>query len=132
MEPIQICKKDLSKDLFENILFFMFAEGGAMGEMGAVNFIKNDGKLYHLNYLWGDVKFEEVLELFPTLAKCDFGNFGLDSKIPDGWTYVNLGAGNHLIIKNEIYPKFYELIKDYKYMGEIYQNWIEHANTILN
>ena len=132
MDIIQICKEDMNDNLFKDVLFFMFAEGGAMGEMGAINFVKTDGKLYHSNYLWGDIKFEEVLESFPTLSQCEFGFCGIDSKVPLGWNYVNLGAGNHLIVNDTVYPQFKKLIKNYKHMSKIYRDWAKRADSIIN
>ena len=50
MKIIELERENLNKEFFENVLFFMIAEGGAMGEPGAIKFIKTDGNLYHLNY----------------------------------------------------------------------------------
>ena len=110
----------------------MIAEGGAMGEPGAIKFVKTDGNLYHLNYVFGNFKIEEILAVFPTLGECDFGFFGMDSKVPKGWNYVNLGMGNYLIVKTEVYPPFKKLISKCKSAGEIYQSWINHADYIIN
>lgn len=132
MKIIEIKKTDLSKELFENIVFFMFAKDGAMGEQGAINFVKKDGKLYHLNYMWGDINLEDVEEKFPTLARCKFSIFGIVSNVPVGWNYVNLGAGNHLIVTDEVYPQFSKLISNYKLPVEIYRDWLEHADYIIN
>lgn len=132
MDIIQVKKEDMNVNLFKDVLFFMVAEGGAMGEMGAINFVKPNGKLYHLNYLWGDIKFEEVMDCFPTLTQCFFGICGIDSEVPAGWNYVNLGAGNHLIVSDTVYPQFKKLIENYKHCGEIYRDWVDHANRIIN
>ena len=132
MKIIELERENLNKEFFENVLFFMIAEGGAMGEPGAIKFIKTDGNLYHLNYVFGDFKIEEVLVAFPVLGECDFGMFGMDSKIPEGWNYVNLGMGNYLIVKSEVFPPFKKLIRKYKSAGEVYQNWIDHADYIIN
>ena len=84
MKIIELERENLNKEFFENVLFFMIAEGGAMGEPGAIKFIKTDGNLYHLNYVFGDFKIEEVLVAFPVLGECDFGMFGMD-KEPFEW-----------------------------------------------
>lgn len=132
MKIIGLDRENLNKEFFENILFFMIAEGGAMGEPGAIKFVKTDGNLYHLNYVFGDFKIEEILAVFPTLGECDFCLFGMDSKVPKGWNYVNLGMGNYLIVKSEVYPPFKKLISKCKSAGEIYQSWINHADYIIN
>lgn len=132
MKIIELDRENLNKEFFENILFFMIAEGGAMGEPGAIKFVKTDGNLYHLNYVFGDFKIEENLAVFPTLGECDFGLFGMDSKVPKGWNYVNLGMGNYLIVKSEVYQPLKKLISKCKSAGEIYQSWINHADYIIN
>ena len=117
---IELCKENLSRELFEDMQFFMYAEVGAMGERGAVNFVKADGTLYHFNYVYGTIDEADV-ESYYTMPKRE-----------DGWQYVSLGYGNHLFVRQELYPKFYELIKDYTHKGYIYKNWIQHAETILS
>ena len=132
MDVIEINKGNINDNSFKNILFCMFAEGGAMGDMGAIYLVQAEGKLYRLNYIWGDVKYEEILDKFPPLAECEFGLFGRDSRVPTGWNYVDLGAGNHLMVHDRVYPEFKELIKDYTVRGKIYRDWISHADWILN
>lgn len=39
-KPISVSKEELNEDLFEDVLFFKFAEGGAMGEPGGVVWVK--------------------------------------------------------------------------------------------
>lgn len=131
MNTLPVKKNDLNKTFFSDVLFFMIAEGGAMGEPGAVKFIKEDGNLYSFNYVFGDYKYEDIVKAFPPLGKCSFGLFGIESHVPDGWEYVNLGMGNHLIVKTSVYPKFKKLISKYQSMGEVYQNWIKHAEEIM-
>ena len=40
--------------------------------------------------------------MFMPLSKCKFKMFGLDRLALKGWNYVNLGMGNHLIVKNDM------------------------------
>lgn len=132
MKVIEFDRKNLNKSFFKDILFFMIAEGGAMGEPGAINFIKADGKMYHLNYVYGSIKIEEIYCVFPILKECKFEMFGMNSKNPDGWKYVSLGMGNHLIVKNYVNAQFQEQIRKYKSEGEIYQNWSKLAKYIID
>lgn len=123
METINLCKKDLSHPLFENILFFMYAEVGAMGERGAVQFVKTDGRLYRFNYLFDDIRERDLVSYFPMP--------GFLSQGRTGWQYVSLGCGNHLLVRDAVYPQFHQLIKDYTRKGEIYRDWISHAETVV-
>lgn len=130
-EPIRLCNNDLKKEIFKDVMFFSIAEGGAMGEPGAVLFYSKSGELYYFNYVYGDVDIIKVERLFTVLEKCKFEVFGLDSVTPAGWKYVNLGMGNHLIVNDEVYDKFREKIDVNGHPGFVYRNWRNAAEEIL-
>ena len=123
---------EITSDTFKDTLFFSLAEWGAMGEPGALIAITSDKKMYHFNYVYGDTDITTVQMAFPTLKKCDFGMFGIDSKVPEGWNYVNLGAGNHLIVTDSIYPAFNKKIEKYDQPSEVYAHWIPIAADLLD
>ena len=102
---LELCNADINKATFKNVMFFSIAESGAMGEPGGVLFYVESGELYHFNYVYGDVDIRKVGKLFPVLEECRFGVFGIDSFVPKGWEYVNLGAGNHLICPKAAAPR---------------------------
>lgn len=131
-DTIELCNKDLEKSIFNDIMFFSLAEGGAMGEPGGVFFFDKKGQTYHFNYVFGDADMGKVEKLFPVLNECEFGMFGLDSKVPNGWNYVNLGMGNHLIVNGEVYSKFVELLDGEDEPSAVYGKWIAIADSILN
>ena len=62
-KPISVSKEELNENLFEDVLFFKFAEGGAMGEPGCVVWVKSNGERYHCNYCYGDVKYEDLTQV---------------------------------------------------------------------
>lgn len=130
--PIELCQADLSKDLFSTVVFFSLAEGGAMGEPGAVLFYLDNGELYHFNYVYGDVEIKTVQKMFVPLSKCKFGMFGLDSSAPKGWNYVNLGMGNHLIVRDDMIAPFMEQIGEDAEPSKVYMKWMEVAEEILS
>lgn len=127
----QVNNATLTEEVFENVAFFMFAEGGAMGEMGCLTWLTDDGSKYHGNYCFGDINLDKVDRLFPVFGKCTFGMFGHGSKVPRGWKYVNLGMGNHLIVNAKYYAEFEEATKDLEDPAEYYQNWQSVADKIL-
>ena len=131
-EPIELCNADLTKATFKDVMFFSLAEGGAMGNPGRVLFYVKSGELYSFNFVYGDVEINKVEKLFPTLAECRFGLFGMNSSVPQGWNYVDLGMGNHLIVNDEVYNLFKERVGSDKRPSEIYGCWLEVANGILN
>lgn len=129
---LELCNADINKALFKDVKFFSIAETGAMGDPGGVLFYVKTGELYHFNYLYGDVDIRKVQDKFPTLAKCKFGLFGIDSSVPEGWKYVSLGAGNHLIVEESLYEDFMkEFPKDIP-SSILYANWIDVAEKKLN
>ena len=131
MKRSELCKADLTKELSEKIYFFKIAEGGAMGSPGDITFITKDGGMYGFNYIYADTTFDDVRAFFPTITKCMFGMFGEGNIGPKGWKYVNLGFGNHLLVKDEIYDEFFAEIKDLKKPGEVYEAWQNKACKII-
>lgn len=131
MKKIQLGKKDLTKELSEKILFFKIAEGGAMGSPGGVVFITKDAIMYEFNCIYGDITYTDVKAFFPVIDKCSFGMFGEGTRVPDGWNYVNLGLGNHLLVKDSVYAEFFEEIKNFKRAGEVYAAWQDKAEKIM-
>lgn len=121
----------LKKKYLEKVAFFMFAEGGAMGEPGCILWLGEDGKKYHCNYCFGDVDFKKVAKLFPVINECKFELFGYGSEAPEGWEYVNLGTGNHLIVNEKYHARFSEETKELMDSSEFYQNWQRVADKIL-
>lgn len=131
-ETIKLCNADLNETIFKNVMFLSLAEDGAMGEPGDVCFYGRSGESYQFNYIWGDVEMTKVKKFFPPLSECAFGMFGLDSKAPQGWNYVNLGMGNHLIVNDEVYGRFMELLGEVEEPSVVYGKWRELADLILD
>ncbi|MBE6993766.1 MAG: methyltransferase domain-containing protein [Ruminococcaceae bacterium] len=67
---------------------------------------------------------------YPIIDQCRFGMFGINSEVTDGWVYVNLGMGNHLIVRQDRCDGFAPLISGCKSPSEIYQRWLDYAKTV--
>lgn len=130
--PISLRNVDLNKTMFENIMFFSYAEGGAMGEPCAILFYTKNGEFYHMNYVYGDVDIKKVEGLFPVFAECRFGMFGLNTQVPDGWNYIDLGMGNHLIVNDKVYTMFVKMIGKDIEPPIVFRRWVEVADALLN
>ena len=126
-----IDSKSLNKDIFKDVLFFSLAEGGAMGVPGEIIVVNKSPRAFAMESVYGDVDVSDVVKMFPVLEQCRFGMFGLDSEVPEGWNYVNLGMGNHLIVADEVYDEFCRLTKDCKREVEYHGAWQEAAAEIL-
>lgn len=130
MKKIELEDATFTKDILDGTTFFQIAEGGAMGEPGGIVLLTENRKVYHANYCFGDLTTETMEKAFPVLKKCRFGLFGKDSVVPEGWVYVDLGMGNHLIVRADYYEKFSLLTEEYKEPVEFYQHWLEIALSI--
>lgn len=133
MQINQINTKDIESLQYEDIMFFMLAEGGAMGEPGAVNIIMTgeDGvQICHGNYCYGDLDMDKLADVFIPLQTFNCGIFGQASGIAPGWNHISLGAGNHLLVRDCVYEQFKNAV-DGKREPEIYQCYMEVAVKIL-
>ena len=131
IEITELDNNTFTKEILDNTVFFKLAESGAMGEPGGITFITDDGSTYHANYCFGDLKWETIRTAFPVTNECIFGMFAHNSTVSKDWVYVNLGMGNHLVVREDYYNKFEPLISEYNSPPEIYQHWIEKAQSLF-
>lgn len=109
MQIHQIDTPDIQTLKYADIYAVMLAEGGAMGEAGALVVIekKKDGvKISHANYVYGSFDMNVFAQVFTPLQTFQCGIFGKASGIAPGWRHIDLGAGNHLLVRDCIYPEF--------------------------
>lgn len=132
VQKIELCNADLNHATFKNVMFLSFAEGGAMGCPGEIIFYVKTGEGYSLNYVYGDAALNKVKKLCPVLQECFFGMFGIRSKMPAGWNYVNLGMGNHLIVNDQVYEELTKMIDIQSDPVVVYNKWEGIAKKILN
>ena len=126
----RVNRRELLELNADDVCFISLAESGAMGFPGTVNFITKDACIYQCNYMYGDIKTQDIMSSLPMLDKCKFGLFGIDSKVPNGWNYVNLGAGNHLIVRDDVYKEFMKRKGDIEEPCQIYGKWMDWALDI--
>lgn len=122
---------DYKKYVGLDIVAFSWAHPGAMGSPGEVEIVTSDGRWYVTNYAWGTIAWENVCEVVPVLDQCDFGLVG-DDTCPEGWTPVDLGMGNHLVLNDSIVGRFMELTQDVETRVEMYQRWGNAVDEILS
>ncbi len=104
--PITI--NNISEVPFDNILFFVLAADGAMGEPGRISlFEARDNQLYHYRgsryeYRANEKKYVDsglTDEVIKDSLKFSFND----------WEEVYLGHGNILYVKKELYKSFQEI-----------------------
>ena len=127
----EICNEDLKKAAFSNAQFVMIAEGGAMGEAGAVLIVTAGGSVFHCNYVFGDVDFRKLCRTIPALKEWDVGMVGYCEEPTKGWYHEYLGAGNHLLIRNDVYEEFKQFIDDKMLPSDLYSVWFDIAFQII-
>lgn len=115
METIYVNRDNLGLIDYSSIVAFFYAEPGAMGEAGKVEFSTADGKLYHLNYLHGEVSLGDFRRA------CAAGTLETQIIPPFTWRYVPLGAGNHLLIHQVACGKLIPVGEDDP--GQTCANW---------
>ena len=85
-EIIQLRNRDITKELFDRAQFLSWAEGGAMGDAGAVIIVTDDGKSYYCNWAYGDADPKLIIKACTLLKKFP--------DLPAEWEYHYLGMGN--------------------------------------
>ena len=117
---IQINKENLNKELFDDVIFIVCSVAGAMFGEGDVRFISLNGPEYYFNYIDGELKYDEVAQVFPVLKEA----FKKDCNVPEGWHRLYLGLGSTMVIKDTVYPAFEKQLKNLPSDQPIYPNWI--------
>ena len=57
---IDLNNETFIKDILDGTTFFQIAEGGVMGGPRGIILVTEDGKVYHANYCYGDLKWETI------------------------------------------------------------------------
>ena len=108
---------------------FSMAEGGAIGSPGEVVIIDKNSNIYRF-WLQG-VEHETAKRIIPILFGCEFGMRGYN-RPASGWHYFDLGAGNHLLIKDSLYNDFYPEVQGYMNRPALlYQRWLKLVLAIM-
>ena len=89
---IELCNRDLKKSIFNDIMFFSLAEGGAMGEPGGVFFFDKKGQTYHFNYVFGDADMGKQLSVGKQLS----GTGGNSGRRAENKRIKKSCSGSHL------------------------------------
>ena len=120
---IEISKSNYKDYLPISMIAFSYATGGAQGDPGGINIVDIDGKIFYLNYAYGDLNKNEVYEICPPLKEYS------PEKDPEGWHKINMGMGNTLFVSKSILQQFQEKTQDIKTPSGYYLSWV---NVVLN
>ena len=114
---IELSKSNYKNYLPLNIIAFSYATGGAQGEPGGVTILDKEGKFFHFNYAYGDLKKDEIFEICPFLKEIE------SHKIEENFERMNMGMGNTLFVSKSILPEVKEKTKDIKRPDELFLQW---------
>ena len=114
---IELSKSNYKNYLPINAMAFSYANGGAQGESGGIIILDNDGKFFHFNYAYGDLKHDEIFEICPPLKEV------ASNQIPENFERMNMGMGNTLFVNKLILPEVKEKTKDIKRPDALYSQW---------
>lgn len=114
----------LTRELFEDVIAYIFAEPGAMGAGGCIECLRLSGELFFFSYLDEESNWELVKENFEGINGCKFNGphrnvaysanllciGGSDDEIvttiKEGWREVCFDVGNHFVCKAEYADAF--------------------------
>ena len=139
---IKVSEKDLDGLLGLDIVAFQFAEGGAMGYHGGVFFVTADGNVYFTCYLKPSdysgireyMSWKNLTLVFPPLKEFSHYIANINVVVPRGFEYEYLGAGNHLLVKQELWEGF---LKEAEHLHSehpeciLYNLWTEAILRVL-
>ena len=126
---ITLTEENYAQHIPLNPIAFSMADGGAMGSPGEVIIVDQESNIYRF-WLQG-VEYETAKRILPTLFECEFGMRG-HNRPASGWHYFDLGAGNHLLIKDDIYNDFYPEVQGYMNRPALlYQRWLKLVVAIM-
>ena len=119
----------------EDVVFFSLAEHGAMGYPGEVLVAtkNNNGvKWYCFNTMVDS--FENLCSIYPPLETFHCGLFGKVNGIQNGWHHVDLGMGNHLLVREDYISAFQNAVSELhaESLGEVYASWQGIAQSLLS
>ena len=119
-DKIELNSSNYKEFLPINIVAYSFAKSGAMGEAGGVYIISKEGQIFHLNYVYGGIKPDEVYIVCPPLKEKS-QNF---NAYQENWKDFNMGMDNNLTLHISIFDKFQEKKQKLNLnLGGLFQEW---------
>ena len=130
-------RENLTKEIIATIdknklIAIMYAESGAMGNAGEIEIMDEDGVVYSNEESYTGIKIKDNQRISQFDVTALFDGFepvgGFDYDIHRvylnemTWVYINLGAGNHLYLRCDVYKEYGFALIDTDY-GSRYQSW---------
>ena len=115
-----------------NISAFSVAEGGAMGSPGQIIYAVSGGNRMSFFCNWNSNSLEI---LFPWMKQVrGWSGFGYMENVAEGWDHLDLGAGNHLFLREDVMSTLEPDLAPLR-PSERYRKWrqilTEHIDSVL-
>ena len=124
----------LTKELFENVIAYIFSEPGAMGAGGYIKCLNSNGDTFSVCYLDETTGWEKIKENFEGINGCKFNgphrnafysanvlaigrNDDIVTTIKEGWREICFDCGHHFVCKEEYasgFIDFFEGMESYE------------------
>ena len=134
IEVINLTDDILSNLKTENFIAITIAEGGAMGDPGAIEIVDKELKLYRTHF--GEIDDKLLRERIPFLNTLQIG-FGNIDGLDKDWAGLYTGYGNYLFVKSKYEKPILKYI-DNNYSNtklpkvvELYSHWYEALTKII-
>lgn len=130
----------LTNELFKSLktkdfIATTMAEGGAMGDPGAIGIVDKDLKFYRTHF--GEINDKILEDKIPFLKTVQIRLDGVTG-FGDDWGYLYTGFGNHLFVRPEYKEPILKFIdkkckddgKDIPKVAKLYTHWYEALKEI--
>lgn len=131
---IDLTRENIKQIDSDDLIAITIAEGGAMGDMDAIEIVGKDLKVYYTHF--GKFENEELEKIIPFL-KTISGGLGEVSGLPEDWSHLYTGYGNNLFVRPELKDKIIDYVrenyKDFELpeIVELYSHWYEALENIV-
>ena len=138
----EVDEKDIPSLMGLDIVAIQIAEPGAMGIHGGVFFVTALRDAFFTCYLSPSpysgfhsyIGMDELRKILPALSGFSHGLMGYGTKCPEGWQHKYLGAGNHLLVRNDFYETFNKEVEKLKQESSeaiLYNTWLPVIMRVL-
>lgn len=134
LDKIRLMQNNFMQYLPMDIVAFTFAEGGAMGCPGHMEFITSDGADYYAD-AYEDLTDEEMRIICPVFYDCIIIPRELRNIPAPGWQGLYLSPGNHMFVKDSIWDEFsrgMETVRLQDVWGEVIDYEDENGNIPMH
>lgn len=133
MDCIELTEKVIDEINVAEIIAIALADGGAMGDPGAIILV--DKRLKKFCTHFGIIDDKKLVKVIPFLEKIKV-NFDKVTGLDKDWDYIYTGFGNYLFIRPELKDPILKYVEEnYKdpklpIVARIYGHWYEALKNI--